>query len=164
MRNPFFKRSGFFYFVNDDAGRAGNLMGKYIRGILKNQFSFQISPARYAKLDSKKMIARFMKTFNGIITGQESIGFHREFLIAYLHYKGSAQVNDISIADVGKLGVGKTIGILFPQLLKTGFPKKINEMRQTAQAEECGDSWFQNGQYEKTRYAAWGKLPAGRRT
>jgi hypothetical protein len=76
------------------------------------------------------MIAGLVKTLNGIVTGQETISSHVEFLVIDLHDKGCAQVDDISITDIGELGIGKSTGINVPKLVKTGFPKKINEMTQ----------------------------------
>ena len=54
------------------------------------------------------------------------------FFFAHLHYKRGSQVDDIGVAKIGKLGVRKASGILIPQSIKTGFPKKIDKMRQTS--------------------------------
>jgi hypothetical protein len=59
------------------------------------------------------MIARLVKTFDRIITGQETIGLHGKFLVPDLHHKWGTQVNNIGIAYVWKLCIGKAIRVLF---------------------------------------------------
>lgn len=77
------------------------------------------------------MIAWPVKTFDCIVTGQEAVCFHAELPVTHLHGKGSAQVNDIGIADIRELGIGKACRVFFPKTSEFRFPKKINELFQS---------------------------------
>lgn len=69
-----------------------------------------------------------MKTFNGVIPRQKTIGFSFEGFVFYKHGKTIAEVDDISVTDIRKLGIGKPCWMFFPQGIKICFPKKINKM------------------------------------
>ncbi len=73
------------------------------------------------------MIAGFMETFNGIISRQEAIGLHGKLFFIYLHHEWSTEIENIGIADIGKLGIGESLRKLVPQLSKFCFPEEINE-------------------------------------
>src|SRR5215203_2933912 len=60
---------------------------------------------------------------------QESIAFHFKAFVVQLHNKGRSQVNEESIADVGKKRIRKAFGIGVPKRVEVRFPEKINEMR-----------------------------------
>jgi hypothetical protein len=44
-----------------------------------------------------------------------------------LHNEGRAEVNQISVTDVWKQGIGKAIRVLFKERSKIRFPEKVNE-------------------------------------
>lgn len=76
------------------------------------------------------MVAGFVKAFNRIVAGQKAISFHSVPLISHLHYIRSAQVDKVGITYIGKLRIRKTTVILFPEMLKTGFPEKLHQVGQ----------------------------------
>ena len=76
------------------------------------------------------MIARLMKTFNGFMPRQKPIRFHHELLVIHLHGEWCAQVDKISVPDIGEQCIRKSIRVLFPKCIKFCFPEKINEVRQ----------------------------------
>ena len=60
---------------------------------------------------------------------KKAISLHFKALIFYFHHEWSTEVYEISITDVGKKCIRKTIGILLPQMAEISLPKKIDEMR-----------------------------------
>jgi hypothetical protein len=74
------------------------------------------------------MIAWPVKAFDSVVTWQEAIRFHWKLLIIHLHGKRCTEIDNISITHVWKLGIRKSIGILFPKMFKPRFPKKINKL------------------------------------
>jgi hypothetical protein len=77
------------------------------------------------------MIAWLMKTFNGIVPRKKSICFHTDLFLCHLHNKRSAQVNDISVAYVWELCIGKAFGIPFPKRIEFCFPEEIDKRGKT---------------------------------
>ena len=46
-----------------------------------------------------------MKTLNGIVARKKAIRFHAKLLLADLHDKRSAEVDNIGITNIGELGI-----------------------------------------------------------
>ena len=83
---------------------------------------------RYLEFDAEQNITWTVIAFDRFMAGQESIGLHVEQVIVYLHGEGCAEVDEIGVADIGEKRIGESFRILFPQMIKIGFPKKIYQM------------------------------------
>ena len=95
-----------------------------------------------------------MITFNGFIAGQKAIGFHVEFFLSYLHDKRRTQVDEVSVANIRKQRIRKTIWVLLQQLIKFCLPKKINKPPPVLWQVLPGGNHFQNDRYGRTRCVA----------
>ena len=63
-----------------------------------------------------------------LMAGKKTIRLHLKGFLTQLHDEGRAQVDQVSIANVGEKSIGKTFGILRIERIKIGFPEKINEL------------------------------------
>src|SRR5690348_11623422 len=73
-----------------------------------------------------------MMADHAFVPRQKTIRTHFERFLSKLHNEGRAQVDQVSVANVWKKGIGKTFRILLVKWIKIRLPEKIYEVGKRA--------------------------------
>jgi hypothetical protein len=116
--------------IPDHAGIGQVTQGKYGISVFCEIDLLFKHDRRSLELDAEQLVPRLVVAFQRFLSWQEAVRLHRKFLVAHLHNKWRTQVKQVSIADIGKQDIGKSIRVFSPHAIEIRFPEKINKQRQ----------------------------------